>query len=317
MTIDYGVALTAIRQNSATQLRQAFDGLTLRDAVELGTFVGPRRLQAVTFVSRGDVAMLLGEINRQAFHVPLGAAAGQPLLILLDQRIKEQVRLALLDVARRHRVGPLLNMPSDVTATLPSPTQVPPPLNDSDYEVAARRQSVELAMIKAVAIVESGGAGFDERGRPKILFEAHKFGPLTGNRFGRTHPHLSLTEEEWRGSRRYYSWNQYQRLHEAMVLDLDAALMAASWGKFQVLGSNHNGWQNVRGFVPAMYVSEANHLRAFEAYCVENHLMHFIRKKDWLSFARGYNGRGQEGYDGRIRNAYQRLSQRSAARIMP
>lgn len=125
--------------------------------------------------------------------------------------MNEQVRLAILDVAQRRRAGPLLNMPVDVTATLPPPTRNPPSIGDADYEAAARRQRVEMPAIKAVAVVESGGAGFDGQGRPKILFEAHHFGLRTQNRFALTHPHLSLATREWRGSRRYYDWN-YQRL---------------------------------------------------------------------------------------------------------
>ena len=314
MTIPYSTALNAIRQRSAAQLRQSFNGLTLAETVELGTFVGHVRLRAITMVSQGDAATLLAEINKQAFNVTAGPVPGQVPPQAPNSDMKEQVRLAILHVANRRRNGPLLNMPSDATATLPQPNSNPVPLIDVDYEAAAKRQRVEMAAIKAVAAVESGGAGFDNQGRPKILYEAHHFGPRTQNRFARTHPHLSLTELEWRGSRRFYPWNQYQRLYEAMLLDVDAALMAASWGKFQVMGFNHNGWPDVRSFVPAMYVSETNHLKAFEAFCNDNRLMGFVRAKSWLSFALGYNGKQQQGYDVRIRNEYQNIVRTMQAR---
>lgn len=52
-------------------------------------------------------------------------------------------------------------------------------------------------------------------------------------------------------------------------------------------------------------MSEAHHLQSFEAFCTDNHLMGFVRSKDWLSFARGYNGKQQQGYDERMRAEYQ------------
>lgn len=93
-------------------------------------------------------------------------------------------------------------------------------------------------------------------------------------------------------------------MHEALLLDQDAALKAASWGKFQVLGRYHSGWADVRSLVAAMYVSEANHLRSFEAHCNASNLFGAVRTKDWLAFARGYNGPRQQGYDRRIAQAY-------------
>ena len=91
---------------------------------------------------------------------------------------------------------------------------------------------------------------------------------------------------------------------------MDAALKAASWGKFQVLGSNHDGWPDVRSFVAAMFVSEANHLKAFEAFCSKRHLFEKTRRKDWTGFAVGYNGQGQTGYADDIAAAYHRAGGR-------
>lgn len=179
MTIDYSAALSAIRLGSSSGLRAAFEPLTLAEMVELGTFIGPHRLRAVvvsqptatTFRPRGeplDTTVVLAEINRQAFNV--APALQRPLAP--DPRLATEVRAALLDVAQRRRAAPLLTMPNDVTGTLPTPASIPPPLGDADYAGAAARQNVEVASIKAVASVESSGRGFDEQGRPKILFEA-------------------------------------------------------------------------------------------------------------------------------------------------
>lgn len=49
------------------------------------------------------------------------------------------------------------------------------------------------------------------------------------------------------------------------ALDKNAALKATSWGKFQILGSNHlsAGYKDVNEFVSSLSVSEKNHLKAF------------------------------------------------------
>ena len=66
-----------------------------------------------------------------------------------------------------------------------------PTLTDEDFERAARRLRCDVPAIKAVAQVESRGAGFLPSGEPKILFEAHIFDRLTAGRFRRSHPRLS------------------------------------------------------------------------------------------------------------------------------
>jgi len=313
VSIDYPAVLAALQRDAIADIRAQFEPLTVEEATELGTFIGPDRLTRVArhastvtaFRPRAepaDTTAVLAEVNRQAFAV----APGHLALLQPDPTTAPRVGRALVDVAARRRAAPLLIMPQDVTGFLPLPPgAAPAALSEGDYAEAAARQQVEVAAIKAVAIVESGGlSGFDDRGRPKILFEAHHFSQHSANRYNATHPHLSVHKDNWRQSRLYYGRDQYQRLHEAMLLDIDAALKAASWGKFQVMGFNHSGWDAVRPFVLAMYQSEANHLRAFEAYCNDRRLMDHVRNRDWLAFAQGYNGRNQEGYDTRMAAAY-------------
>lgn len=93
-----------------------------------------------------------------------------------------------------------------------------------------------------------------------------------------------------------------------MLLDPVAAIKSASWGKFQVLGSNHNGWPDPVSFARAMQQSENNHLKSFEAYCVTNGLIAHLRSKNWARFAEGYNGANYKDfdYDTKIANAYTR-----------
>jgi hypothetical protein len=66
---------------------------------------------------------------------------------------------------------------------------------ESDYEWAAKELNVEIAAIKAFALVESGGNGFAKiasRIVPKILYERHKFSNKTGHRYSAKYPDISL-----------------------------------------------------------------------------------------------------------------------------
>jgi len=75
-----------------------------------------------------------------------------------------------------------------------------------------------------------------------------------------------------------------------MDLDAEAAFKSASWGLFQVMGFNHNGWGSVTAFVKDMFVSEYKHLKAFTSFCVDNGLKKYINNHDWATFASKYNG---------------------------
>ena len=90
-------------------------------------------------------------------------------------------------------------------------------------------------IIEAVKAVESGPYGsFLDDGRPPILFERHIFHRQTGGRFA-SHPDISHKSA---GNYGKGGAHQYTRLERAMKLDRQAALEAASWGAFQILGRN-------------------------------------------------------------------------------
>ena len=191
---------------------------------------------------------------------------------------------------------------------LPPPNPAAPALNEADYKSAAESLGVEVAVIKAVSEVESSGKGFDSKGRPKILFEAHWFHKFTNGKFHSKYPHLS--QPTWALGKKYYSLDQWQRLTEAMNLDLEAAWKSASWGKFQVMGFNHSGWAKVKDFVFAMFESEAQHLKSFLAYCKDRSLVTHLKHKDWATFALGYNGSGYAAnkYDLKLKAAYEKYA---------
>ncbi|MGI9067363.1 MAG: N-acetylmuramidase family protein [Pyrinomonadaceae bacterium] len=187
---------------------------------------------------------------------------------------------------------------------LPPPSPSAPTLAEADFKNAAESLGVEVAVVKAVAEVESSGKGFDSKGRPRILFEAHWFHKFTKGKFQSKYPHLS--QPTWALGKQYYKLDQWTRMEEAMTLDLEAALQSASWGKFQVMGFNHSGWDKVKDFAFAMFESEAQHLKSFLAYCKDRKLVTHLKKKDWAAFALGYNGSGYAAnkYDVKLAGAY-------------
>lgn len=72
----------------------------------------------------------------------------------------------------------------------------------------------------------------------------------------------------------------------------DAAFSAASWGSFQIMGFHAKdlGYQSVDHFVSKMYEHEREHLKALGLFLEKNNLIKPLQKKDWKTFARGYNG---------------------------
>lgn len=184
-------------------------------------------------------------------------------------------------------------------------------LSEADWQRAARTLGVDVAAIKAVAEVEAPRTGFLADGRPRILFEAHQFSDRTGGRFDSSHPGISSA----RWNRDLYQGGaaEYTRLTEAMALNGDAALQSASWGRFQIMGFNHQaaGYASVRDFVAAMYQNEGRQLDAFVTFIQADPAMHrALRNHDWASFAAAYNGPGYAAnqYDTRMAEAYARLS---------
>ena len=182
-----------------------------------------------------------------------------------------------------------------------------PRLNNDDYCRAADRLDCSVAAIKAVATVESRGNGFDTKDRPKILFERHKFAKYTNGRFVNSHPHIC----NWTPGGYGPASSQYDRFSEAYMLDANAAMLSASWGKFQIMGFNFAicGFTTVQSFVDAMKESEGRHLDAFVEYVIVNNLDDKLRKRKWADFAFGYNGPDykQNKYDEKMAEAYEQF----------
>lgn len=202
-------------------------------------------------------------------------------------------------------------------------------LTEQDFQQVAQQLGCQVAQIKAVWEVESGGGGWHKDARadilaldgpggfldgphlPKILFEAHIFDRYTEGRFRQSHPNLSSA----RWNRKLYVGGQgeYVRLWNAMKLDRTAALLSASVGGAQIMGFNHKaaGYETVEAFWEGMKQSERKHLDAFASFIASKKLHAALRQistspASCAAFAKGYNGEKYEvnNYHGKIAKAY-------------
>ena len=184
----------------------------------------------------------------------------------------------------------------------------------SPMQEAAESLGVEIEAIQAVAQVESAGDGFLRSGRPRMLFEGHVFWRQL---LSRGLPADIFSDEEnedilypnW--TRKYYLGreSEYTRLDRAKEINEKAALESASWGAYQIMGYHWKslGYESIKQFVDFMYMNEEQHLKAFVRYIDVNGLKEALRDKDWVRFARAYNGPGfaHNDYDGKMRRAYE------------
>ncbi len=184
-----------------------------------------------------------------------------------------------------------------------------PTLSEQDFQDAAAMLSCEVAAIKAVCTVESPRGGFNPDDSPVTLFEGHIFYKYTNGKFASSNP--SLCYPKW--TTKFYgkSWQEEQaRLQSAIALDRRAALLSASWGRFQIMGFNFAlvGFTDLQKFINAMYQSEAAQLAAFCEYVRHNGLADELQRRDWAGFARGFNGAdyAKNDYAGKLERAYRK-----------
>lgn len=186
-------------------------------------------------------------------------------------------------------------------------------LSEQDFQKAADCLGIEVATIKAVQEVESGGrGGFLPSGRPPILFEGHIFWKELKNR--RIDPgsvqagNEDIVYEKWTRSFYLGGEKEYYRLEKALKIHEEAALASASWGMFQIMGNNFAecGKRCVKDFVECICHSEADQLMLFVVYLEKRKLQEYLRNKDWAGFAKKYNGPAyaENKYDQKLEAAY-------------
>lgn len=178
------------------------------------------------------------------------------------------------------------------------------PLSNEGLERACDTLGVAEPEVWALLTVETRGFGFLQDRRPQILFERHVFHRLTQGKHDRGHTRISNA----RAGAYVGGAGEYDRLDEALPLDRGAALQSASWGIGQVMGFNYAlaGFAGIGDMVAAMVKDENAQLLAMADFIKGNDLARALRRRDWASFARGYNGPAfkKNEYDTRLAAAH-------------
>lgn len=186
-------------------------------------------------------------------------------------------------------------------------------LTNEQIKDLANKHDIEYAGLKAVVEVEASGKGFIGD-VPKILYEPHIMHRLLTkknyitirNNLMKAHPNLCYPR--W-GTYKYGAESiQHRRLEVASQFNRDTALESCSWGLGQVMGFHWKslGYESLQAFINDMYESEAKQLEAMIRFIKVNGLLLALKNKDWVKFARGYNGSGyaKNKYHIKLANAY-------------
>lgn len=185
-----------------------------------------------------------------------------------------------------------------------------PAITPQDINQIAARLGGTPRQVAAVAKVESAGGGWDDAGRLKCLYERHYF----WRRIQIKIPFLSnpapggYTIDADRDGIN----DSWEKVADAAMRSPIAAFESASWGKFQIMGAHAKslGYANAIEFVWALSRSERAHYDALARFIEVNGLVGPFRRLSTLwtantAFARGYNGKGQQGYDKKLAAAMQ------------
>ena len=163
------------------------------------------------------------------------------------------------------------------------------PLDGIDIPAMADRINVPEDRVHALDETESRGDGFDSQRRPKMLFEPHLFYRLLEGEARTRAVKAGLAYPRWKKD---YPADSYPRLLRAMQIDRDAALKAASWGRYQTLGMHHRalGYRSPDAMVYAFMRDEESHLEAFVSFVIVNRIDDDLREGRYNVFFEAYNG---------------------------
>jgi hypothetical protein len=167
----------------------------------------------------------------------------------------------------------------------------------TNIEIAsiAKDFNLEFALVKAVNLVESAGAGFDPyTNKIKIQFEPGYFEKFTHKRI------LNGVEGQAK---------EWIAFGEAYAIHPDAAMMSTSWGLGQIMGANYKlaGYSSIQAMVNEFKIGEYYQLKGMLNF-IKNQpgMYNALRSKDWARFARLYNGPNYKvnDYDNKLADAY-------------
>ncbi len=180
--------------------------------------------------------------------------------------------------------------------------------------LVARQTGIEAAALLAVAEVESGGRAFariGQREEPPIRFEGHYFDRRLSpeNRAAARRARLSSPEAGGVNNPKSQAgrWRLFER---AAAIDRRAACESVSWGLGQVMGAHWAwlGYADVEALAAEARSGALGQARLMARYIEKAGLIPALRARNWVAFARGYNGPGykRNGYHLKIGAAYAR-----------
>lgn len=188
----------------------------------------------------------------------------------------------------------------------------------------AAKYGLDVASVLAVAEIESGGrSGFQKTGLLTVLFEAHQFysflkkaGLNPGTLMVR---YPNLISPIWNKNLYKGGDAENTRLAEAIKIN-ECAWNCASYGMFQIMGFNCRacGFNTPQEFIKYLKTGQEAHVDAFLKFVNANpKMMNALKTKDWVTFARLYNGPGyaQNKYDAKLADAY--LKHSKAMKSLP
>ncbi len=193
-------------------------------------------------------------------------------------------------------------------------------LTEQDYTDAWENlnRRVELNIIKAFSIVESGGrSGFNSMNLTIIAFEGHIFRKYKKESMIK-HIHFcrinTLKKQARNGNKNNEDQvSAWDTLAKAYSLDADAAIKACSWGMFQIMGFNYDscGYKYLDSFLKDMKSNAGKQLNAFLYLCNKNSsLLSAMVNKDFYNMVFNYNGSDFGDYDVKIRRTYESLEKK-------
>lgn len=253
----------------------------------------------------------------------------------IDGILGQASMIALQTYARTHGINP----PSDFSGPaleLLDKFVKSRYVTDKAFSDAAALLGCKEAHVRAVAEVESRGAGFLPNGLVKILFERHWFykkikeaikrpevfehiSKVLGyaakdandllNALSVREPNIcSTTTGGYVGNE-----GEYRRLEKASEYDLECALQACSFGAYQIMGFNAQvvGYSTANEMFRAFSLSETEQFEAFIRFIkADDVLLKSIRSGNWTVFAERYNGKdyAKNKYDQKMAEAARRWS---------
>ena len=181
----------------------------------------------------------------------------------------------------------------------------------------ASRLGMDPAVAVAVLATEANGEPLGPDGRLLIRFENHLFYRYWGQQNETLfHQHFAFSPgEQWKGHQwrpdataawQSFHGNQnaeWQVLEFARRLDEQSALRSLAMGVPQIMGFNHQtvGYTTVQEMFSAFCSDVRHQLTSLFRFMEVNGLVDAVRRGDYLTFARVYNGPGQaEFYKSRI-----------------